>query len=154
MAGEETVFVLLRTADQCHPSKTQLQTTSDAFMEGSLSVNYSLMKFTGKEKLFMASLFFILYCQRPELCQFIVLWQTKTFIGLINQMSYRHWLLKVPSQTVVLSTMRLNYDRKRDFILYLLTDIWNLCSSNSSQTPTLPTLEITGNSSSDSNSKQ
>lgn len=73
MAGEETVFVLLRTADQCHPSETQLQTTSDAFIEGSLSVNYSLMKFTGKEKLFMASLFFILYCQRPELCQFMVL---------------------------------------------------------------------------------
>lgn len=77
MAGDETVFVLLRIADKCHPSKTQLQTTLDAFIEGSLSVNYSLMKFTGKEKLFMASLFFILYCQWPELCEnrsFVSLW--------------------------------------------------------------------------------
>lgn len=90
----------------------------------------------------------------------MVLWQITIFIGPINQMSYRYWSLKVLPQTVVLSTMRLNYDRKWDFILYLLTDIWNLCSSKSSQTQILPTLyvaslEFTGNSSSSTgNSKQ
>lgn len=77
MAGEETVFVLLRIADKWQLSKTQLQTTLHALIEGYLSVNYSLMKFIGKEKLFMASLSFILYCQWPDLCEnrsFVSLW--------------------------------------------------------------------------------